>query len=59
MRKNVLLIGAMLMASMSMMAQTKGGGISQSALQQMEKTMHVLHTRLSLMLLLTTTLMTW
>ena len=37
MRKNVLLIGAMLMASMSMMAQTKGGGISQSALQQMEK----------------------
>lgn len=25
MRKNVLLIGAMLMASMSMMAQTKGG----------------------------------
>ena len=37
MGKNVLLIGAMLMASMSMMAQTKGGGISQSALQQMEK----------------------
>ena len=27
----------MMMASMSLMAQTKGGGISQSALQQMEK----------------------
>ena len=37
MRKNVLLLGAMMMASMSLMAQTKGGGISQSALQQMEK----------------------
>lgn len=37
MRKNVLFLGAMMMASMSLMAQTKGGGISQSALQQMEK----------------------
>ncbi len=37
MRKNVLLLGAMMMASMSLMAQTKGGGISQSALLQMEK----------------------
>ena len=37
MRKNVLLLGAMMMASMSLMSQTKGGGISQSALQQMEK----------------------
>lgn len=26
-----------MMASMSLMAQTKGGGISQSALHQMEK----------------------
>lgn len=38
MRKNVLLLGTMMMVSMSLMAQTKGGGISQSALQQMEKT---------------------
>ena len=37
MRKNVLLLGAMMMASMSLMAQTKGGGISLSARQQKEK----------------------
>ncbi len=37
MRKNVLLFGAMLMASTAMMAQTKGGGISDAALQQMAK----------------------
>ena len=37
MRKNVLLFGVMLMASTAMMAQTKGGGISDAALQQMAK----------------------
>ena len=37
MKKNVFLLGAMMMASMSMMAQTKGGGISEAALQQMVK----------------------
>ena len=37
MRKNVLLIGALLMASMSMMAQTKVGGISESMIQQLAK----------------------
>ena len=37
MKKNLLLLGAMMVASMSLMAQTKGGGISQSALQQMAK----------------------
>ena len=59
MRKNVLLLGAMMMASMSLMAQTKGGGISQSALQQMEKSQQsVSPTRHSSMRLPTTTLMT-
>lgn len=59
MRKNVLLLGAMMMASMSLMAQTKGGGISQSALQQMEKaSSQVSPTRHSSMRLPTTTLMT-
>ena len=37
MRKNVLLIGALMMASMSMMAQTKVGGIRESMIQQMAK----------------------
>lgn len=49
----------MMMASMSLMAQTKGGGISQSALQQMEKaSSQVSPTRHSSMRLPTTTLMT-
>ena len=38
MRKNLFLVGAMLMASTALMAQSKTGGISQSMLQQMEKT---------------------
>nr|WP_302617910.1 C1 family peptidase [uncultured Prevotella sp.] len=37
MRKNVILMGALLMASMSMMAQTGKGGISAQMIQQMEK----------------------
>ena len=37
MRKNVILMGALLMASMSMMAQTGKGGISTQMIQQMEK----------------------
>ncbi len=37
MKKNVFLLGAMMMASMAMMAQTKAGGISEAALQQMAK----------------------
>ena len=36
MRKNVILMGALLMASMSMMAQTGKGGISTQMIQQME-----------------------
>ena len=34
MRKNVILMGALLMASMSMMAQTGKGGISTQMIQQ-------------------------
>ena len=37
MRKNVILMGAFMLASMSMMAQTKGGGISEATLQQIVK----------------------
>ena len=37
MRKNVILMGALLMASMSMMAQIGKGGISAQMIQQMEK----------------------
>lgn len=37
MKKNVILMGAFMLASMSLMAQTKGGGISSSALLQIQK----------------------
>ena len=37
MRKNVILMGAFMLASMAMMAQTKGGGISEATLQQIVK----------------------
>jgi bleomycin hydrolase len=37
MKKNLLFAGALMMASMSMMAQTKVGGISESMIQQMAK----------------------
>ena len=37
MKKNLSLVGVLLMASMAMMAQTKNGGINASQLQQMEK----------------------
>ena len=37
MKKNLLFAGALMMASLSMMAQTKVGGISESMIQQMAK----------------------
>ena len=37
MKKNLFFVGALMMASLSMMAQTKNGGINQTMLQQMEK----------------------
>ena len=37
MRKNVILTGAFVLASMAMMAQTKGGGINETTLQQIVK----------------------
>ena len=37
MKKNLFFVGALMMASLSMMAQTKNGGINQTMLQQIEK----------------------